>query len=490
MKKLKNILENITTTKVYGNIDVTINEIQFNSKSIVNNDVFVAQKGDSFDGHNYINFAIDNGAKVIIFQDENNIDFSKNKEEVTYVQVKDTKEALSVLASNYYGNPSSKLELVGITGTNGKTTIATLLYELFKNYGYKVGLLSTIVVKINEKEIVATHTTPDSLQINKYLNAMVGQGVTHCFMEVSSHGIAQKRIAGLTFKAGVFTNLTHEHLDYHKTFAAYRDVKKSFFDALPKSAFALVNIDDKNGMVMLQNTKAKKLRYALKTMADYKAKIIENQLSGLLLQINNTEVWSKLIGTFNAYNLTAIYGVALEFGLDKMETLRVVSTLESVSGRFQYVISNSGITAIVDYAHTPDALKNVLETINDIKLNGAQVITVIGCGGDRDTTKRPKMGSISTQLSDQVIFTSDNPRNENPDSIITAMEEGVLLENESKFLSITNRKQAIKAASKLAKKGDILLIAGKGHENYQIIKGVTSSFDDYEIVTNILNSKN
>jgi UDP-N-acetylmuramoyl-L-alanyl-D-glutamate--2,6-diaminopimelate ligase len=484
MKNLNNILNNLTIIKMYGKTDMLINEIQFNSQKIVTNDIFIAQKGVQVDGHKYINSAIENGAKVIIFDDEN---FNNFNDEVTYLQVKNSNNALAIIASNYYENPSEKLDLIGITGTNGKTTIATLLFNLFKKAGFKVGLLSTVVIQINDEQIEATHTTPDSLTINKLLAKMVEQGIDYCFMEVSSHGIHQSRTAGLQFKGAVFTNLTHDHLDYHRTFAEYRDVKKQFFDELPKEAFALVNADDKNGSIMLQNTKARKLTYALKTTADYKVRIIENQLSGLLLQINRTEVWTKLIGSFNAYNVTAIYGVAMELGLDKMETLRLISELNSVNGRFQYTVSNIGITAIVDYAHTPDALKNVLETINDIKVKGKKVITVVGCGGDRDKTKRPKMAYIATQLSDQSIFTSDNPRSEDPDVIIEEMEKGVSSENEDKYLSITNRRQAIKTACKLAKKGDILLIAGKGHETYQIIKGEKTDFDDYKIVTEFLN---
>jgi len=483
MKKLINILKNITVVKTHGGIDVLINEIHFDSRNIKQNDIFVAQKGYSVDGHDFIKKAVENGASVVVFDDES---FDNFNDEVVYIQVENSNTALAVMASNYFENPSSKLDLIGITGTNGKTTIATLLFNLFKKLGYKVGLLSTVIIQIDNEQIEATHTTPDSLTINKLLDKMVMQGVEYCFMEVSSHGIHQGRTSGLQFKGGVFTNLTHDHLDYHKTFVEYRDVKKQFFDELSKDAFALVNVDDKNGSVMLQNTKANKLSYALKTSADYKSRIIENQLSGLLLQINNTEVWSKLIGSFNAYNLTAIYGVALELGLDKIETLRVISELNSVNGRFQHTISDSGITAIVDYAHTPDALKNVLETINDVKVHGDKVITIVGCGGDRDKAKRPKMGFIATQLSNQVIFTSDNPRSEDADVIIEEMEKGVAKENENKYLSITNRRQAIKTACKLAKKGDIILIAGKGHETYQIIKGVKSDFDDYKIVTDLL----
>jgi len=441
-----------------------------------------AQKGLLFNGHQFINKAIELGAVVIVCEElpENLI------ENITYIQVEDANKALAILASNYYNNPSSKLKLVGITGTNGKTTIATLLYNLFQRAGYKSGLLSTVKIMVDTTQYDATHTTPNSVLINKYLNEMVALGVDYCFMEVSSHGIHQKRTEGLEFAAGVFTNLTHDHLDYHKTFAAYRDIKKMFFDGLPKSAFALVNIDDKNGAVMLQNTKAKKQSYALKTMADYKARILENQFSGLLLAINGKEVWTKLIGSFNAYNLVAVYGVSNLLGIEAAESLRYISELESVTGRFQHFISQGGITAIVDYAHTPDALKNVLETINDIRTGNEQVIIVVGCGGDRDKAKRPIMGRIASQLSSQVIFTSDNPRSENPQTIIEEIEVGVESQNFRKTLSILDREQAIKTATKLAKKGDIILIAGKGHETYQEVKGKRSHFDDYEKITQLL----
>lgn len=490
MKYLKDILKNQTILKTYGDMNVSVNEINFDSRKIQSEDLFVAQKGTEVNGHDYINKAIEKGAKVIVFDDENyHVNANEIEKGLTFIQVNNSNEALAIMASNYYSNPSQKLTLIGITGTNGKTTIASLLFDLFKKAGFKVGLISTVNIRVNEMVFKTSLTTPDSLTINNYLSKMVNQGVSYCFMEVSSHGIHQKRTLGLHFRGGVFTNLTHDHLDYHKDFATYRDIKKKFFDELPKTAFALVNVDDKNGEVMLQNTKATKLTYALKTAADYHARIIENHLSGLLLRINNKEVWSKLIGRFNAYNLTAIFAVATELDLEELETLRIISELNSVSGRFQYTISENGVTAIVDYAHTPDALKNVLETINEIKTNGEKVITVVGCGGDRDKTKRPKMGSIASQLSNQVIFTSDNPRTENPDKIIEDIEKGVTKENESKTLSITNRKQAIKTACKLAKKGDILLIAGKGHENYQIIGKEKTDFDDYKIVVELLNIK-
>ncbi len=403
------------------------------------------------------------------------------------MQVEDANSALAIMASNFYDNPSRKIPLIGITGTNGKTTIASLLYQLFKKAGYKVGLLSTVIIKVDEIDFKATHTTPDSVTINRYLDAMINAGVDYCFMEVSSHGIHQKRTAGLTFAGGIFTNLSHDHLDYHNTLAEYRDVKKQFFDALPKSAFALTNIDDKNGSFMLQNTKARKKTYALKTFADFKSKILEKQLSGTLINVAGTEVWTKLIGVFNIYNLTAIIATAELLGLERLEVLTIVSQLESVSGRFEYIVSNDGVTAIIDYAHTPDALKNVLETINDIRTGNENVLTVVGCGGDRDKMKRPKMAHISTQLSTQVIFTTDNPRTENPETILEEMESGVLPENEIKTLTVLNRKQAIKTACKLSKTGDIILIAGKGHENYQEINGVRTHFDDLEEVQNCFN---
>jgi UDP-N-acetylmuramoyl-L-alanyl-D-glutamate--2,6-diaminopimelate ligase len=396
-------------------------------------------------------------------------------------------EALAIMAANFYGNPSTKMMLVGVTGTNGKTTIASLLYQLFKKAGYSVGLLSTVKILVDDQEYKATHTTPDSLTINSYLNKMMIANVAYCFMEVSSHGIHQKRTQGLDFNGGVFTNLTHDHLDYHETFSEYRDVKKSFFDNLSKSAFALTNIDDKNGNFMLQNTKARRKTYALKGVADYKAKILEKQFSGTLLKMNALEVWVKLIGQFNASNVAAIYAVAELLGLEKLQILTIISQLENVSGRFETVISEDGVIAIVDYAHTPDALKNVLETINEIRRGKEQLITVVGCGGDRDKAKRPKMAHIASQLSSQVILTSDNPRTENSQKIIEEMEVGITAENDKKTLSIIDRRQAIKAACKFSSSGDILLIAGKGHENYQEINGVRTHFDDLEEVKNCFN---
>ena len=470
-------------TAVFGDTNKEVNEIVFDSRKVVKNDVFVAQKGVQVDGHLYIEKAIALGATSIVCEVVPN----DKKEGITYVQVIDSNIALAIMASNYYDSPSSKIQLIGVTGTNGKTTITTLLYQLFKSIGYNVGLLSTVKIMVDDKAYKATHTTPDSLTINKYLDEMIEAGVEYCFMEVSSHGIHQKRTAGLEFDGGVFTNLSHDHLDYHETFSEYRDVKKSFFDSLPKGAFSLVNEDDKNGKVMLQNTKSKKHFYALKTVADYKAKILEKGFSGTLLTVNGMEVWTKLIGEFNAYNLLAIYGVADLLGLEKIEILTAISRLESVSGRFQYIVSEDHITAIVDYAHTPDALKNVLSTINDIRTGNEEVITVVGCGGDRDKAKRPKMAHIASQLSGQSIFTSDNPRSEDAQDIIDEMEEGVSAENFRKTLSVVDRRQAIKTACKLAKTGDIILIAGKGHENYQEIKGERLHFDDLEEITNCFN---
>lgn len=486
MKCLKDILYRVSIEAVHGATDVTISKIEFDSRKVESNTAFVAIKGTLSDGHDYIEKSITLGANVIVCEQ-----FPETiVQGITYVQVNDTNEALAYLSANFYDNPSEKIKLVGVTGTNGKTTIASLLYQLFKKAGYKVGLLSTVKIMVDTEEFKATHTTPDSLTLNYYLDQMVQEGCEFCFMEVSSHGIHQKRTAALQFAGGIFTNLSHDHLDYHNTFAEYRDVKKSFFDYLPKSAFAITNSDDKNGVVMLQNTKAKKITYALKSYADYKAQILENQLSGLLLKINDNEVWVKLIGSFNAYNLLAIYAVAVELGIEKVEALRLLSELESVSGRFQFIVSDTKITAIVDYAHTPDALENVLQTIDNIRTKNEQLITVVGCGGDRDKTKRPVMANIAATLSDKAIFTADNPRTENPEIIIQEMEQGVEPQNFKKTISILDRKQAIKTACQLANPNDIILIAGKGHETYQEINGVKYDFDDLEIVTELLQQLN
>jgi len=482
MMLLKDILYKVSVDKVVGSTEVQINALEFDSRQVDEHSAYFALMGTQVDGHDFIEAAIALGAEAVICEHLP----TTIHPSIAYIVVNDTKEALAICADNFYGNPSSQLTLIGITGTNGKTTIATLLYDLFVKAGYRAGLLSTVKIMVANEAFPTSHTTPDSVTINRYLHKMVASGVTHCFMEVSSHGIHQKRTKGLRFAGGVFTNLTHDHLDYHTSFAEYRDVKKSFFDDLDASAFALVNLDDKNGTVMIQNSVAKPLGYALKTMADYKAKILENRLNGLLLTVNHNEVWTRLIGAFNAYNVLAIYAVADQLGIDAIENLRLISELESVSGRFQYLVSEQGITAIVDYAHTPDALKNVLETINAIRTHNEKVITVVGCGGDRDKSKRPKMGHIATALSSQVIFTSDNPRTEDPQRIIADIEAGVEPQNFKKYVSILDRKQAIKTASKLAEEGDILLIAGKGHETYQEINGVRSDFDDYAIINETL----
>ena len=479
---IRDILYKVTLEKVVGNTAVAIREIHFDSRKVGLDDMFVATIGTLSDGHDFIKKAVNNGAIAVVCE--------RIPEQlvngITYIQVSDSQKALAIMAANYYDNPSENIKLVGVTGTNGKTTIATLLFNLFKAAGYEVGLLSTVKIMVGNKQHSATHTTPDSLTINNYLKQMNEAGVEFCFMEVSSHGVHQKRTEGLQFAGGIFTNLSHDHLDYHSNFASYRDVKKSFFDQLPKSAFALVNGDDKNGLVMLQNTKAKKYKYALKSHADYKVQILENQFTGLLLKINNQELWVKLIGNFNAYNLLAIYATADLLGLEQLEVLQLMSTLESVEGRFQYLVSEKNITAIVDYAHTPDALKNVLETINSIRTGNEELITVVGCGGDRDIQKRPKMGSIAARLSSKVIFTSDNPRSENPNEIIEQIEAGVPPEHYKKTVSIAERKQAIKTACQLAKANDIILLAGKGHESYQEINGERFDFDDFKMVSELL----
>ena len=484
MMILKDILYKVSLDIVIGATDVSINQIQFDSRAVQSDDVFVALKGSIVDGHDYIEKAVSKGATAVILEELPDY----QDESVTYIKVENAHNALALMADNFYDNPSKKLKLVGVTGTNGKTTTTSLLYQLFKKSGFKTGLISTVEILIDEKIVPTKHTTPDPITINKHLADMATVGVDYCFMEVSSHGIAQERVTGLEFAGGVFTNLSHDHLDYHNSFAEYRDVKKRFFDELPKQAFALSNLDDKNGAVMLQNTKAKKIGYALKSFTDYRAQILENQFGGLLLKINEHEVWSKMVGQFNAYNVLAIYACAIELGLEAIEVLEVISRLEGVAGRFQYFTTiKNNITAIVDYAHTPDALKNVLETINSIRTRNERVITVVGCGGDRDSTKRPKMAHIAAALSDQVIFTSDNPRTEDPQKILDDMEEGVQPQDFKKTITILDRRQAIKTAAKMADKNDIILIAGKGHETYQEINGVRSDFNDRTIIADFLN---
>ncbi|MGX1928961.1 UDP-N-acetylmuramoyl-L-alanyl-D-glutamate--2,6-diaminopimelate ligase [Flagellimonas sp. 2504JD4-2] len=486
MKLLKDILYKVSLRAVSGDTNVLINNVHFDSRKVEMDDIFVAIRGLITDGHKYIEKAVESGAKAVVCEELPEILVNG----VTYLKVPNSNSALATIAANFYDNPSKNLKLVGITGTNGKTTVSTLLYRLFKKAGFKVGLISTIKVMVDDTEHPATHTTPDVLTINEYLSQMNQEGVEFCFMEVSSHGIHQKRSESLHFEGAIFTNLSHDHLDYHKTFAEYRDTKKKLFDDLPKTAFALSNIDDKNGLVMLQNTKARKLTYALKTYADFRAQILEKQFNGQLLKIDDNELWSKLIGDFNAYNLLAIYATADILGLEKMETLKLISELENVDGRFQYYISKNKITAIVDYAHTPDALKNVLITINALRTGNENVITVVGCGGDRDKSKRPVMGHIASEMSNQAIFTSDNPRTEPPSTIIEEMEAGVEPHNSKKVLAIENRKQAIKTACKLALANDIILVAGKGHETYQETNGVRVDFDDFKEVKAALSDLN
>lgn len=486
MKPLKDILFGVSLTAVSGSTGVIVNTICFDSRKVAKGSVFVAIKGTLTDGHKFIDKAISAGANSIVCEELPGDLIN----DITYVEVLDANQALAIMASNFYDNPSKNLKLVSVTGTNGKTTVSSLLYQLFKKAGYKVGLLSTIRIMVDNREFPTSHTTPDAMTINQYLSLMNEEGVEFCFMEVSSHGIHQKRTEGLVFEGAIFTNLSHDHLDYHKTFAEYRDTKKKLFDDLPKKAFALTNIDDKNGLVMLQNTEAKKYTYALKSYADYRAQILENQFNGQLLKIDDNELWTRLIGHFNAYNILAIYATADLLGLEKLETLRLLSELENVDGRFQYFISKERITAIVDYAHTPDALKNVLETINTLRTGNENVITVVGCGGDRDRSKRPVMGHIASAMSGKAIFTSDNPRSELPLVIIEEMEAGVEPQNLRKVLSIENRNQAIKTACQLAVPNDIILVAGKGHETYQETNGERVDFDDFKIIKEVLTSLN
>ena len=483
MKILKDILYGVSLRKVVGTTDAEVSALCFDSRKAVPGVMFFAIRGTESDGHTFIGKAIELGAIAIICEE---LPEDLN-EGVNYFMVESAAKALGVAAANFYDRPSEKLKLVGVTGTNGKTTIATLLFQLFRDLGYKVGLLSTVQNQINEVIIASTHTTPDPLVLNSLLAEMVDSGCDYCFMEVSSHAVAQARTEGLDFAGGIFTNLTHDHLDFHKTFDSYLKAKKGFFDGLSNKAFALTNIDDKNGMVMLQNTRAHKKSYGLKNIADFKAKIIENHFSGLLLNVEGEEVWFKMVGSFNAYNLLAVYATALLLDQDRTKVLTSLSRLSGAEGRFDYIISPSGIIGIVDYAHTPDAIQNVLSTIQDIRKGTEQVITVLGCGGDRDKTKRPVMAQVACDWSDKVILTSDNPRTEVPEQIIRDMEVGVMPQNKKKALSITDRKEAIRTACHLAKPGDIILVAGKGHEKYQDIGGVKLPFDDKEILIEFLN---
>lgn len=482
MKVLNQLIKNIDCQLIGKSNEHVVNQLVFDSRNAVKGTLFVALRGTVVDGHNYIQQAISNGCLLVCCEELPN----DLQSDVVFIKVENTKEALANLSDAFYDYPSKKIKLIGVTGTNGKTTIATLLYDLFRLMKVPSGLLSTVKVMIGEEEHPATHTTPDSVSINRYLSEMVEKGVTHCFMEVSSHGIDQHRTTALDFDGGVFTNLTQDHLDYHKTFKAYRDVKKRFFDGLKKEAFVVTNIDDKNGRFMLQNTKASKLTYALKTMADYKSKILEKGFVGMQMDIQGNELWVQLTGQFNAYNILAVYAVASELGYESGEILTALSLLKSVSGRFQYEQTDEGYVLIVDYAHTPDALKNVLETIKGVRSGNEKIFTVVGCGGNRDKGKRPKMAQIAVQLSDQVIFTSDNPRDEDPVQIINDMTEGLLQEEMKSVLVIADRYQAIKTACVLMKKGDILLVAGKGHENYQEVKGERQYFNDFSSAKQIL----
>ena len=474
--KLKDILTNCNLLDIIGEKDRDIVGITFDSRKATEGTLFFAVIGTQVDGHAYIDKAVENGAAAVVCEKLP----KETADHVTYIQVENSAYALGVAASNFFGNPSEKLRLVGVTGTNGKTTIATLLYRLFTDAGYPSGLLSTIENIIGREVIPSTHTTPDPIELNTLLQKMVEKGCEYAFMEVSSHSVAQDRIAGLHFAGGIFTNLTHDHLDYHKTMANYRDAKKKFFDGLPQSAFALTNLDDKNGAVMLQNTRAKKLSYALKHDADFKGIVLESHFDGMLMKVNSTEVFTQLVGGFNASNLLAIYGAATALGFNKNELLVEISKLHGANGRFDMVYSEQDIIGIVDYAHTPDALENVLKTINEVRCHKETLITVVGCGGNRDATKRPEMAAVAVKMSDRVILTSDNPRNEDPDEIIRQMKVGVDAADSRKVLSITNRREAIRTAVALAQRGDIILLAGKGHENYQEINGIKNHFDDKE----------
>ena len=485
MNSLNDILYRTKIVSAKGSMTKSINNISFDSRSINKDDLFIAVEGTACDGHDFIDEAIKKGAIAVVCEEMPEI----IRKEITYIQVRDSNNALGHIAANFYDNPSCKLILIGVTGTNGKTTTAKLLYDLFSSLGYKSGLISTIENIIVDKKRSATHTTPDSIQLNSLLKEMIDTGCDYCFMEVSSHAVGQKRISGLKFKGGIFTNLTHDHLDYHKSFAAYLKAKKTFFDDLASDAFAIANIDDKNGKVMLQNTEAKKYTYSLKTMADFSCKILENQFDGLQLRIDDNDIWCHLVGMFNAYNLLAVYSTAILLGENKTEVLTHLSSLSNVKGRFEIFRSKHNITAIVDYAHTPDALKNILDTINEIRTANEQLITVVGAGGNRDKDKRPLMGEIAAAKSNILIITSDNPRNEDPEKIIEDIKKGVTPQDHKKVLSNPNRREAINTACKMAETGDILLVAGKGHETYQEIEGVKYPFNDMEIIKEILNNE-
>jgi UDP-N-acetylmuramoyl-L-alanyl-D-glutamate--2,6-diaminopimelate ligase len=472
-------LKNVAVINITGSTVVTVSALQIDSRAVQSGDAFIAVKGTLTDGHKFIASCIEKGARVIICETlPESID-----QTVTYVQVANSAKALGLLASNFYGNPSSQMKVVGVTGTNGKTSTVTLLYRLFRALGHKAGLLSTVENQINGEVIPSTHTTPDAIHLNQLMKQMADAGCEYCFMEASSHAIDQSRIEGITFAGGIFTNITHDHLDYHKAFDNYLKVKKRFFDEMPSEAFAITNIDDRNGSIMLQNTKAHKYTYALKSPADFKAKIIDNNVQGLQMEINGAEMFTRLIGEFNAYNLLAVYACATLLGVDKLDCLTQLSALAPPEGRFDQIVSEKGnIIGIIDYAHTPDALKNVLHTINAIRKGNETLISIVGCGGDRDAAKRPVMAQVAAHLSDKCILTSDNPRSEDPNEILREMNEGVTITDRRKVLSITDRKEAIKTACMMANSGDIILLAGKGHEKYQEIKGVKHPFDDKSVL--------
>ena len=478
--KLNELLNHISYLEIVGSAEKIVLGIDFDSRNVKPGYIFVAQPGVISDGHKFIGKAIENGASIVVCEQLP----AEISSDITFVKVDDSNEVLGKLASAFYGFPSKKMKVVGVTGTNGKTSIATLLYKMFLQLGYKTGLLSTISYRINNREETASHTTPNALKIQQLFAEMAAEGCQYCFMEVSSHAVHQKRIAGIEFAGGIFTNITHDHLDYHKTFAEYIKAKKAFFDGLPKESFAVTNIDDKNGLVMVQNTAAGKITFSNRSVADFKCKVIENHFDGMLLNMDGSEIWTRFVGKFNASNLLAVYTTAIQLGQNKEEVLKVISDLHPVQGRFETVRSLDGKLAIIDYAHTPDALKNVLGAITEIRTRNEQVITVVGAGGDRDKTKRPEMANEAVLASDKVILTSDNPRTEEPAQIIKDMEAGVAAKYKNKVVSIENRREAIKTAAMLAKPGDIILIAGKGHENYQEVNGVKHHFDDKEEIEN------
>ncbi|TYP96169.1 UDP-N-acetylmuramoylalanyl-D-glutamate--2,6-diaminopimelate ligase [Sphingobacterium allocomposti] len=483
--KLKELLHAIPVQQLEGELDVDVLSICFDSRKVAQDSLFVAVRGVHTDGHLYLDTAISQGAAVVVVE----VLPETTDTGVTYVLVDDTSYVLGLLATNFYGDPSKDLKLVGVTGTNGKTTIATLLFNLFENLGYHVGLISTVQNKIGGRVLPATHTTPDPIALNSLLREMVDDGCDYCFMEVSSHAVVQQRIAGLRFAGGIFTNITHDHLDFHGTFDNYIKAKKKFFDDLDRFAFALTNADDKNGAVMLQNTFAHKKTYGLKNMADFKAKVVESHFDGMLLHVDGHDVWVKLVGGFNAYNMLAVYGAAILLEQETMKVLTAMSAITGADGRFEVLRSKDGVLGVVDYAHTPDAVENVLSTIRDLRSGQQQIITVLGCGGDRDKTKRPEMAAVAVRLSDKVIITSDNPRTEDPMAIIRDMEAGVDAKDKKNVFTIAERREAIRAACHLAQPGDIVLVAGKGHEKYQEINGVRHHFDDREVLEQTFNEQ-